>query len=296
MIIRKAVFISILFASITCSGCAFTGKWHDMIESKITGCPPYPLPSSPCKVRLSTKTFSREPDSFGINDNGEYPEYKKCDYLGKEAIKGVNYHHYLCPNMYKDSKSAFLELFIPDAKSDGDGKNRAIIKSRWVIWAKRKNIHDPVYIHFATSPPSHYSYDTINPNFIRDFGDTPLPTDFPSLLFMDYDLGFGSIELYAGQRVETREAIDMLNSRDAPRSQKRPEIYRHYQEVCPGAGYCEYWYTLNTSGTIGTPIEISDTPTLWKITRDIGYIITFPLDIITSPIQLILIIRAAPGL
>lgn len=302
MTIRKAVFILIFFVSITCSGC-FTGKWNELIDAKITGCPPH----SYCNVHVSMKTFYYEPDSFGINDSGKYPEYKRCDYIGKEAIKGVNYHHYMCPNMYNDSKHAYLELFIPDAKS---GSKWAIIKSRRLIWAERKNIHNPVYIHFTTSPPAAHDRP-INPYFIRksvdrSLGSTPFPANYPSLISMNYNRGGHNITLDVGQKVDRSEAIDLLNSRDAPYPRNVPGINVYgYQQACAGKDKfisfrdatnnpdCELWYMPRIHAS-GTDVETSDKTLLWEITRYIGDIITVPLDIITGPIQLYIIIKYAP--
>lgn len=292
MIIRKAVFILILFASMTCSGC-FTAGWNNMMKPKID-------------TRLSTKSFSHGPDSFGIDDGGKYPAYKKCDYIGTEAVEGFQYHHYMCPNMYNDSEYAFLEMFIPFAES---GNRAAIIKSvnQRVIPAKRSNIHDPVYIHF---------YNSINPNFIRDhvdrsLGVTPFTTNIPSLIALNFNQRSGKVVLEVWQRMD-KEFKELHTSDELLRLSGQ----RCYAYVCPETkdqypinkwskynynylstrADCDLWYwsyAINASGTLKTNDKV-----LWKVARDIGYIITVPADVITLPIQLIgmlLIRELMPG-
>jgi hypothetical protein len=277
MIIGRAVFITLLSVSLASSGC-FTIAWHEKMEKKMA-------------VRLSTKTFPGEPDSFGVNDNGEFPhQYKKCDHLGTKTIDGVPYHQYLCPNMYHDSEYAFLELFIPPVDS---GARKAIIRSvKLPAVPIRTSKHEPVYIRFTTHGPS-----LVNPYVIRDYVDRSLSarqysTRFPSLMSLGFSQEKGTVSLWFMQRME--KGPDS-SSNIMPISAERK---RHYLSVCPDTydmpvydpdtmahgTDCDLWWSdlIEDFGTVKT-----NDHTLLKITRGIGYVITVPADIITSPIQLV---------
>lgn len=283
MIMRKTVFVSILFASITCSGCFFTTEWNNKMEAKMN-------------ALLSTKTFSHGPDSFGIDiaydHDGYHPEYKRCDYIGTAAIEGFHYHQYLCPNMYNDSKHAFLELLIPFVEGE---KEAAIVKSvhRRDGEAKRTNVDRPVYIGFNHE---------LRPDGIRrvdrSLHDTPFFTSFPSLISMNLNQLTGKASLRFMQKkakglYTSNELIQLSSKRDDHYRSACPEtfdmpIYDYYKKS--GRDECELWYWSDEMIVSGAIETTNKTPL--KVKRAMGYMITVPADIVTSPIQLIGLIVA----
>lgn len=279
-IIRNAAFITLLFPCFAlCTGC-ITLSWNDKIKSHLVQ--NVSDKQAPC--------VGFEP--YGLNGKCVHPSYTKCTYIGLAGQDSVNYHHYICPNMYNDSTDAFLDIYIPYLET---GREVAIIKS-----IDRKNIphipiqsERPVYIQFS-------SIATINPKFVQSTDQSgptnPFSTNYPSLI----SVGFDGVEgtLRAGQRIDVKK----LSKEDLKRFGIKG---RNYLSVCPETkayidsmppyvynqevtydirSDCDLWYWSDTMVVVGYIKGNNKLP--WKVLKYTGYLVTVPLDVLTSPIQL----------
>lgn len=272
------------------SGGCFTTGWTRTMRQKI-------------EYRLEKKKFSPGPEGFGMDADGygkrwdnEY--YKLCDHLEPVTVDGARYHRYACPNLFHDAAGEFLEILVPDARSEGPRK--AIVRSVNHP-SVRRNAEDLVYARYLTGGNA-----TADPELAREAGPRslrgrPYATEFPSLLTLRLDHETGEFSLWFAQRLDRTEypesRLDSLGERQS----------RHYHSSCPPYGgwregdarvdgpHCELWYE---SGQIWPSGDVEATGKgLWKVARALGYLVTVPLDIVTAPFQgiAILIVSAASG-
>ena len=239
---------------------------------------------------LSQKVLSHEgPDSFGIDDKNKDSTYKKCRYIGTAGIDGSNYHQYICPNMYNDSVDAFLEIDIPFADEDG---HSAIIRSADRASLQKKLLQQsrPAYIEFD-------GQSMLNPKHLRTVDRSlppePFPEAYPSLI--SFRLSLGSVR--SGQKKKpvkaySKEELEqfgkpmghhyLLCPETSPYDNMKDFIYSE-QEL---RSDCEVWYWTNFTKIIGN-IETGVDKKNIVMKRYAGYLWTVPVDIITSPFQLI---------
>lgn len=231
-------------------------------------------------------------DFYKVFPDNATLSHEKCQYIGTAGIDGVNYSQYICPNMYNKSDDAFLEINLPFANSHRDA---AIIRSldRNVLQDKLQHLNRPVHVILENwdglrlIKPTYFQYVE------RSLPKDRSPVNYPTLIT------FWPGGVSYGQKIDvntfSKEALIGLGK----------DNY-HYFLICPDTRYtgepmdrflykgqsisdnCEIWYwsaSLKTIGNIDTGNR-----TQIQAKRYAGYLWTVPVDIVTAPFQLIIIL------
>lgn len=234
-------------------------------------------------------------DTRELRQIGIYPDrVLKCrpytlykgDYLGIETIQGERYYHYIIPNIYSQEKS-FFDLKIPVDYS----KAASEIKMREILSAYT-SAHS-VYVAFTDS-----FHPAMNPRYVNSDIDVILDSRYPCLMLF----GINGRGQKATLRIGRKAYYNDLNNRGGS------EVGNNYYKACretpkdswsihdtveikPGSTFdetsCDLW---SWSDTLKSEQEYRRfTGAVLSFMQNFGSVVTVPLDIISSPVQITII-------
>jgi hypothetical protein len=267
MILKKVIFIFIVLClSTLCTGCA-TYMWNQTID----------------RIML-VPSFDQK---FEVN---HFPVKKiKGYFYGIKEHDNKKYYNFVVPNVFKGYSKEWIEIILPVASED---KNAILTK----VDSFEGN-RDYIYINYQNSFTSGSKIDLDSLNY---YAPNPFEIDntvsykHPTLIaFCLPNYGSGAY-IRIGQKININEPSNInanlqgklylvcQKTGENPKyilAEKMTDINKD------SSGNCEWWYWSDTYVSNAfdpfKSIEIN-------IYRGVGYIVTVPIDIVTSPIQLLI--------
>jgi len=229
-------------------------------------------PNTANAERLLTRNDQREIALFGGN------------YLGAKEEDGQKYYRYVLPNVY-DSDRSYLELMVP---------------IDFISTTKKPMMREVASGATLTNFPAYVAYGEvsnnihINSQFIIAKLGVSLDTGYPPLLLVGLHEYGQKIAFRLGKKITSNEEKMRLSEKNRQSAIYKACLDEKYAFWRPGMRTvtnddvlnrkCDEWLWSNVMLT-----EESYRPSVKYIMKTfeyLGYLITVPIDIITSPFQL----------
>jgi hypothetical protein len=201
-------------------------------------------------------------------------------YKGTVEKEGQRYHAFHLPDPYRGAKSRSLELIVPVAECSVKGRARVRELDRPASGDR------PVIARFAGST------NKINPKYIsRHFGplDAAFSTQYPGLLSISVRY---KLRVRMGRLLKPNEHLKATPERHPPKyepicdtTQPYENRFNFYKGILENAdpATCSWWLWSETYTAEGYP----GAGVVLDVLEAAGYLVTFPVDVVTSPLQLI---------
>lgn len=247
------------------SGCIATRNWNEHIDQK-----------------LYIDTLDLSANEFAsLGWEGHF--YRQGYYLGIQEQKGVKYFHYTVPNIYKNPSKNIFDILVPIRNTD----KSAIIRS---VESDGSTGHANI-VYFKFGGPL---VEPINPRYLHKGNPSVpviLPTDYPALITLHIWKYGQKPVMRAGQRIGTIESSSFNTNYN--RDQRYTLICRDnvdskdvkFNAVPQGNYQCDMWSwseMLTSEYEYGTFEKVK-----YNALRYTGYLVTVPIDVVTSPFQAI---------
>ncbi len=289
-----------LAANLILSGCFFTREWNDKIDQQVVWRHDY-WDYCSRNVPLAAEPIAKD----------VYGSYYKGEYTGIKQLNNQKFYSYIFPNQFHNSRKRLMEILIP-VNNNGSMPiirtfNQYLKHKEYTyksVSSAEAHYKGHAYLRFVPMPTS--DLPAVNPKFIADveakwynyyhfpnyFSDAVFSTDQPSLLELAVISSNAETTISYGYRSKGDATVSGNDLRDVhvcPSTTNESDALARSQQSSDG---CDRWIWSHPLRTQFTDLNTQGDDL--EATRRYGYFITVPLDIVTFPVQAVVVMIWTP--